>query len=148
MKEIQKLINELKEFETVYDKLKEAKSKTWFDIQNKKIEICELFRDNMLSDITIENNGNSQKIKAKFSQKFTILGGKTKAPEKQKQVIETLIDNGLLEKQKVKYFDGVAVNDQTLQAAFRKATAELIETMKNDNLISIEEIPSIRIQEK
>lgn len=142
---IEQLKNEiatLQEDEQRYEALSQAKTECFKRVMATKQRLAELFVNNQMPSIEIDGNT----VKAGFNQRFNIKGGKLKDPEKREQVINSLIEFGLLDEDKVETYTATEVNEATLQAALRKVPFETQQVWIERDLISITPEPSVTIK--
>lgn len=142
LEELKQEINELMDDQQRYEALSQAKAECYKRVMARNMAIAEFFVNNQLDKTTIDGND----VKAGFTQKFNILGGKLAAPEKRQQVIGNLVELGYLDEDKVKSYQATEVNEASLQAAFRKVPYETQQSWVEQELIQIQPEPTVTIK--
>ncbi|GAB4422248.1 MAG: hypothetical protein OHK0011_00950 [Turneriella sp.] len=142
LEELKQEINELMDDRQRYEALSQAKAECYKRIYERKQRIAEFFVNNRMDKTTIDGHD----VKAGFTQKFNIKGGKLAAPEKRQYVINQLVEFGYLEEDKVKHYEATEVNEASLQAALRKVPYEMQQKWIEDDLISITPEPKVQIK--
>lgn len=145
MQNLLRLVEEYEDVKERFDALDKARKDAWKDKERLSVDLAEYFRDNM---ITGKLPVGDIEIKAEFVSKFGITGGKLTAPENRKTVIDLLLECGVIDETKVKYFDGAEADERALQKAFKSLHPETIQKLKDDNLISIYDEPKVSIRAK
>lgn len=142
LEELKQEIIDLIDDEARYEALSKAKSECYKRIYERKQKIADYCVQERIPSISMDGND----IKAGFAQKFDILGGKIKAPEKRAQVIGSLIEFGYLDEEKVQRYEATEVNESSLQAAFRKVPYEMQQAWVDQELIRIIPEPTVTIK--
>ena len=142
IEEIKQEIVDLMNDEARLEALSKAKSECYKRVYERKQKIAEAFVNNQMPEIEIDGN----KVKAGFAQKFDILGGKIKAPEKRQEVISKLVEFGYLDEDKVTRYEATEVHESSLQAAFKKVPYDMQQLWIEQELIRITPEPAVTIK--
>ena len=142
IEELKQEINDLIDDEARLEALSKAKAECYKRVYERKNKIAEHFVQNRIEKTTMDGYD----IKAGFAQKFDILGGKIKAPEKRAQVIGALVELGYLEDEKVTRYEATEVHEGSLQSAFKKVPYDMQQLWTEQELIRITPEPAVTIK--